>query len=253
MSRVTPLTFRPVILRLKSIIDLSPDDEAAFEQLPMVIRDFPADQDVVRDGDRPHQCCMVLSGLTCRYKVIADGRRQILAFNIPGDLPDLQSLHLDIMDHSVATVVPSRLGFVPHAAMRELSERRPGITAALWRETLIDGATFRAKITGIGRMSARARVAHLFCELLLRLDVVGLADGFRYKLPLTQTELGDALGLSVVHVNRILQDLRTDNIIAVERRTVTILNWEQLKSVGQFDPTYLQLRAKPSVEIFRSG
>lgn len=249
---VHPLTFRPVILRLESIIDLAPDDEAAFEQLPMTIREFSADQDIVRDGDQPHQCCFVLDGLTCRYKVIADGRRQILAFNIPGDMPDLQSLHLDIMDHSVATVVSSRLGFVPHTAMHELCTTRPGVAAALWRETLIDGATFRAKITGIGRMSARARVAHLFCELLLRLDVVGLADGFRYKLPLTQTELGDALGLSVVHVNRILQDLRTDEIISVERRTVTIIDWEKLKTVGQFDPTYLQLRNKPSVELFGS-
>lgn len=250
---VNPLTFRPVILRLKSIIDLAPDDEAAIERLPMTIREFPADQDIVRDGDQPHQCCFVLDGLTCRYKVIADGRRQILAFNIPGDMPDLQSLHLDIMDHSVATVVPSRLGFVPHTAMHEVCDQRPGVAAALWRETLIDGATFRAKITGIGRMSARARVAHLFCELLLRLDVVGLADGLRYKLPLTQTELGDALGLSVVHVNRILQDLRNEEIIAVERRTVTIINWQLLKAIGQFDPTYLQLRAKPSIELFDAG
>lgn len=232
----------PMHIRLSKIIDLSADDQQAIADLPITIRDCPADHDIVRDGDRTQHCCIVLEGFTCRYKVISDGRRQILAFNIPGDIPDLQSLHLQVMDHSLATLVPSRLGFVAHTHMRELCERRPGVQAAMWRETLIDGAAFRAWITGMGRLSARARLAHLLCELLLRLDAVGLADGFRYKLPLTQAELGDALGLSVVHVNRILQDLRAEGIIAIDRRTVNILNWEGLRAIGQFDPAYLHLK-----------
>ncbi|WP_223999418.1 Crp/Fnr family transcriptional regulator [Aureimonas sp. SA4125] len=228
--------------RLSKIIDLSVDDRQALAELPVIVRDYAADQDIVRDGDHPQHCCIVLEGFTCRYKVISDGRRQILAFNIPGDIPDLQSLHLRVMDHSLATLVPSRLGFVAHQHMRELCERRPGIAAAMWRETLIDGAAFRAWITGMGRLSARARLAHLLCELLLRLDAVGLADGFRYKLPLTQAELGDALGLSVVHVNRILQDLRAEDIIAIDRRAVNILDWNGLRSIGQFEPAYLHLK-----------
>jgi CRP-like cAMP-binding protein len=230
--------------RLSNIFDLSPEDQAAIETLPVTVREYAADQDIVRDGERPTHCCILLDGFTCRYKVISDGRRQILAFNIPGDVPDLQSLHLDVMDHSLATVVASRLGFVAHSDMRTLCEERPGVAAAFWRETLIDGAAFRAWITNIGRLSARARLAHLLCELLLRLDAVGLADGFRYRLPLTQAEIGDALGLSVVHVNRLLQDLKAEGHIVTEKKTVTIQNWETFSAIAQFDRDYLHLKPR---------
>jgi CRP-like cAMP-binding protein len=246
VSKTSPLGESPMFARLSNIFDLSPDDRAAIERLPVMVRDYPADQDIVRDGERPTHCCIVLEGFTCRYKVISDGRRQILAFNIPGDVPDLLSLHLEIMDHSLATMVPSRLGLVQHTAMRELCEARPAVAAAFWRETLIDGAAFRAWITGMGRLSARARLAHLLCELLLRLDAVGLADGFRYRLPLTQAEIGDALGLSVVHVNRLLQDLKAEGHIAIERKTVTILDWDMFRSIAQFDPGYLHLKRRAS-------
>ena len=244
MTNAAPLGSSLLLTRLSKISYLSQEDGRAIEELPVTVRDYPADRDIVADGDRPAHCCIVLEGFTCRYKVISDGRRQILAFNIPGDIPDLQSLHLQVMDHSLSTLAPSRLGFVAHSHMRELCESRPSVGAAMWRETLIDGAVFRAWITGIGRLSARSRLAHLLCELLLRLDAVGLADKFRYKLPLTQTELGDALGLSVVHVNRILQDLRAEGVIALERKTVTILDWDSLRNTGQFDPAYLHLKAR---------
>ena len=246
MSKATPLGQSPMFARLSNIFNLSPADQTAIENLPVTIRDFAADQDIVRDGERPTQCCIVLEGFTCRYKVLSDGRRQILAFNIPGDVPDLQSLHLDVMDHSLATVVASRLGFVAHTDMRALCEARPGVAAAFWRETLIDGAAFRAWITNIGRLSARARLAHLLCELMTRLDAVGLADGFRYRLPLTQAEIGDALGLSVVHVNRLLQDMKAEGHIVIEKKTVTIQNWDTFRAIAQFDPDYLHLKPRAS-------
>ena len=246
MSRTTPLGESPMFARLSNIFNLSPEDRAAIERLPVTIRDHPADQDIVSDGERPTHCCIVLEGFTCRYKVISDGRRQILAFNIPGDVPDLLSLHLEVMDHSLATLVPSRLGFVQHAHMRELCEARPSVAAAFWRETLIDGAAFRAWITNIGRLSARARLAHLLCELMTRLDAVGLADGFRYRLPLTQAEIGDALGLSVVHVNRLLQDMKAEGHIVIEKKTVTIQNWDTFRAIAQFDPDYLHLKPRAS-------
>lgn len=241
MSTSGPSALGPVLIRLSKVHALSPDDLEALNALPFTIRDYPADQDILREGERATQCFVVLDGLTCRYRVVNDGRRQILAVNVPGDLPDFLALHLSVMDHSLATLVPSTLGFVSHGHVKELCEQRPAIAIALWRETQIDAAALRAWLFGIGRMPARARLAHFLCELLLRLRVVGLAEEFRFELPLTQQEIGDALGLSVVHVNRILQDLRSEGLIAVSRRIFTIRNWNALRAIGHFDPTYLHL------------
>lgn len=241
MSNAGPSTLEPVLVRLSKLNPLSAEDLEALGSLPMSIRDCPADQDLLREGEGTAHCFVVLEGLTCRYRVVSDGRRQILGFGVPGELPGLLSLHLPVMDHNLATLVPTRIGLFAHAQVRELCERRPQIAAALWRETLIDGAVSRAWLIGIGRMPARARLAHLFCELHLRLGTMGPAEEFRYDLPLTQQELADALGLSVVHVNRILRDLKLEGVIAVARRVVTICDWSALQAIGQFDPTYLYL------------
>jgi CRP-like cAMP-binding protein len=172
------------------------------------------------------------------------GKRQIFSFHIPGDIPDLQSLHLDVMDHNLGTLALCKLAFVPHPAMRALMRGFPRIGDAFWRDTLIDGAVFREWMIGIGRREAYTRVAHLLCELYVRLRAVGLTNGHAYEMPITQAELGDALGLSTVHVNRTLQELRGDGLIRTTSGTVAVLDWEALRNAGEFDETYLHLRKK---------
>lgn len=237
-----PAERRRLVRKLESIAQLSEDDRQALLALPMSVEEVGADQDIVRDGDRPAESFLLLEGFSCRYKLLPDGRRQIVSFNVPGDVPDLLSLHLRVLDHSIGTLVPSKLAFISHANLHDLIGRHPRIGAAFWRDTLIDAAIFREWMVGLGRRSAYQRVAHLFCELALRMEVVGLAYDRVYELPVTQAELGDALGLSTVHVNRMLQELRENGLIAVSGRTVRIQNWDGLKRAGGFDPLYLHLQ-----------
>ena len=140
-SDETPLT--PLIRRLESIAPVSDDERRAITALPIMVRELKADADIVRDHDRPSQCCAILEGFACRYKILPGGRRQIMSFHIPGDIPDLQSLHLEIMDHSLATVVPTKVAFIPHEAVRTFLRAQPRIADVFWRETLIDAAVFR--------------------------------------------------------------------------------------------------------------
>ena len=231
-----------MIRKLESIFPLSDEERQALASLPVQVMTFRPDQDIVRIGDRPSQSCMVLQGFTCVYKLTAEGKRQIVAFHVPGDVPDLQSLHLKVMDNSVATVSPCTLGFIPHEALQDLCNRHSRITAALWRETLVDASIFREWMTGIGRREAYHRMAHLLCELRVRLTMVGLVEDETFDLPITQTELADAIGASTVHVNRVLQELRANGLIRSKGTHVSILDWERLQEAGDFDPLYLHLR-----------
>lgn len=232
-----------LIRKLESIVDLSPEERDALSRLPLMVRDLRAGQDFVRDGDRPSQCCTILEGFAFRYKNLEGGRRQIFAFHTPGDTPDLQSIHLSVMDHSLGALTKCKVASIPHDAVRTLIRAHPRIGEVLWRDTLIDAAIFREWMVGIGRRDAYARIAHLFCELFARLQLIGLTEGNSCEMPLTQAEIGDALGLSTVHVNRSLQALRGDGLIrAHQHSTLTILDWEGLKAAGEFDPTYLHIR-----------
>jgi CRP-like cAMP-binding protein len=232
----------PLIHKLGSQIVLSDDERNALQSITGTIKTLDAHQDIVREGDRPSACCLILEGFAYRYKLTETGKRQILSFHIPGEIPDLQSLHLDVMDHSLGTLARSKLAFLSHETVRDLTRRCPRIADAFWRETLIDVAIFREWMVGLGRREAYARVAHLLCELYVRLKAVGLANGHAYELPLTQAELGDAFGLSTVHVNRTLQDLRGEGLITLGSRSVTVKDWERLRAAGEFDPTYLHLK-----------
>src|SRR4051812_32920852 len=232
----------PLILRLESIAPVAEEEKQAILALPMTVRDLRADQEIVRDQDRPSQGCLILEGWAFRYKILEGGKRQIFSFHIPGDVPDLQSLHLSVMDHSLATLVPSKVAFIPHEAVRAFIRAQPRIADLFWRDTLIDAAVFREWMAGIGRRDAYGRIAHLFCELFVRLRAVGLADGDAFPMPITQAEIGDALGLSTVHVNRTLQDLRANGLVRSRNGSLIVEDWEALKEAGGFDPTYLHMR-----------
>ena len=232
----------PLIRRLESIAPVSDEERRAIAALPITVRDLRADQDIVRDQDRPSQCCVILEGFACRYKLLPGGRRQIVSFHIPGDIPDLQSLHLEIMDHNLGTVIASKVAFIPHETVRLFLRAHSRIADVFWRDTLIDAAVFREWVVNVGRREAYGRIAHVLCEVYVRLRAVGLANGQSYLMPVTQAELGDATGMSTVHVNRTLQELRRDGLISTPRNgQVVIESWDGLQKAGEFDQTYLHL------------
>ena len=173
-----------LIRHLDNVAVLSDSDKQALCTLPLVIKVFDADEEVVHERDRVGSCCLLLDGFMHRYKVLANGERQIIAFHFPGDIPDLLTLHLSIMDHNLGTLVPSRLAFIAHSALRSLALERPGIGVALWRDTLIDASVFREWIVNVGRRDARERISHLLCEIYMRLNAVGLAETDGYALHL---------------------------------------------------------------------
>jgi CRP-like cAMP-binding protein len=232
----------PIIRKLESIFQLSEEERAAIADLPMQVAEIRSNQDIVREGDRPSRCFALLEGFTCTFKLTGEGKRQILAFGIAGDMPDLQSLHLHVLDASVGTLTRCKVGFIEHEVLHGLCDRFPRVADAFWRETLIEASVFREWMTNVGRRQAYGRIAHLLCELVVRMRAVGLADDHACALPMTQNELADATGMSTVHVNRTLQELRGDKLISLRGERLTVLDWDALKEAGDFDPTYLHLK-----------
>lgn len=232
------------IRKLESIAPLSDVERQAIERLPMRTHTLAARQDIVRDGDKPAHCCLILDGWACRYKLLGDGRRQIFSFHIAGDIPDLQNLHVPTMDHSLATMTQATVAFIDHELLHELTLRHPNLGTLFWRETLIDAGIFRQWMVGIGRRSAFEHMAHLFCELYLKLQAVGLAENYRCPLPITQHDLADALGLTPVHVNRVLRDMREQTLITLRSHRLVIEARDELVRIAGFDPTYLNLEQR---------
>jgi len=232
-----------LINKLQSIARLSYEDQQAVLDLPMVVRPVPVGTDLVHEGDRPNHCCLLIEGMACRYKLLGSGRRQIMSFHTPGDIVDLQSLHVPVLDHDIGVLMPSRIGTIAHRDVHALIRRSDTLMQAFWRDTLVDAAIFRQWIVGLGRRSAYGRIAHLFCEVATKLAMVGLAADRRLDWPITQTELGDALGLTNVHVNRVLQKMRADQLICLRQGSLEILDWEGLQEAAEFDPDYLGRRS----------
>ena len=233
-----------MLRRLRVANDLGATELAALKSLPITTRSVPAGASIVKDGDRPSVCVVVVDGFVIRTKHTKDGRRQIVSIHMPGDMPDLQSLHLHVMDHNVVALSESVVGFIPHESLLALVDAYPKVAGALWRDTLIDAAIFREWIVNLGRRNATQRMAHLISEVARRLEEVGLKKDEQFPLPMTQQDLADALGLSTVHVNRVLQAIRKDDLLELRNGVVTLGDVASLNALGDFDPTYLH--ASPS-------
>lgn len=229
----------PAVLKLRARDELTAEEESAFRAAIGEVRDYDAGRTMVRSGVALTESCLQISGISCRYKDLADGQRQILELHVAGDFVDLHSFLLKRLEHSVAALTPTRIAAVPHAALKEITERHPHLARMLWFSTLLDAAIHREKIVSVGRRSAIARVAHLLCELYVRLEIVGLAAGGGFPLPLTQTDLADASGLTSVHVNRMLKKLRDGGLVTFRNGEVAIHDWEGLQRVAEFSPSYL--------------
>jgi len=228
-----------LLRRLNTVSGLDDADIAAIRALPINVRHWDAGRTIVSDGERPTDCCLVIEGFCVRAKTILDGQRQILSIHIPGEIPDLQSLHLHRMDHDLIAVAPSTLGFISHTSMRALTRTNPNIAEVLWRDTLIDSAIFREWIVNVGQRPAASRLAHTVVELRRRLAVIGREAGDTFEMPLTQEQISEALGITPVHANRIIRQLRDDGIVDISRGRVTVLDEAKLADLAQFDDRYL--------------
>jgi CRP-like cAMP-binding protein len=237
-----------LLQHLHSITALSQYERDAVECLPVQVANIARHQDIVREGDRPRRSCFLMAGFACTFKMTGAGRRQIMAFHMSGDMPDLQSVHLSTLDSSLRSITSCRVGFVEHEAIHALCENHPRIGSALWRMTLIDAAIFREWISNIGQRDGYSRVAHLLAETLVRSHAVGLARGYICEMPFTQGDLGEATGMSTVHINRVLQELRRDALIRLQSGTLQVLDWPGLKNAADFDPTYLHLRPESRLQ-----
>lgn len=224
---------------------LSEAEKHMMRQLPVTRRRVPAGQIIVQEGDRQEVSLLLASGFTGRFGLLREGERQFTQLGVPGDFMDLHSLLLKRMDHSVATLSACELGAIPHGNLRDLTESDPHLARLLWLETVVDAAIHRTWLVGLGRRDALARTAHLLCEARVRLEAVGLSDEGRFDLPLSQREMADMVGISTVHMNRTVQALRARGLIDWEGGCVSILDWDRLSKLAEFDPLYLRLWQEP--------
>ena len=209
------------------------------------IADIARGSDIVCQGDRPDASVLVINGMLARYHTLSRGDRQYISLHIAGDLPDLQSLALGVMDHSMMAVDQAEIALFPHEQLRALLLDSPAAGYSLWRLTLIDAAIFREAITRNGLRGGVERLAHLFCEQFARAQAADIAEGNTCSLPLTQTQLGQMLGMSLVSVNRAMRTLRKDQSMELRGGKLVVLDWERLQSRAAFDPTYLHLGPGP--------
>ena len=233
----------PLIAKLETRGPLSDRDREALRALYDDCREMGARRNLIREGDRPDHVVLMIEGWAARYKLLPDGARQITAFLIPGDFCDLHVTLLGEMDHGITTLTRSRVAFVPRPKMDELTER-PSLAKAFWWATLVDSAVLRAWIVNIGRRDAFEAIGHLVCELYVRMKNIGLVNGQRFEVPLTQEEIADALGLTPVHVNRVLQRLRAEDLISFSRGMLTIHDYRRLEQASGFNANYLHIQRR---------
>jgi CRP-like cAMP-binding protein len=227
-----------LVQQLRSIGPLDAKEAHAIAALPLRVQMIGARRDL-HDAASSNDCCLVLSGLVCRYQVLRGGRRQIFALHLAGDLPDLQSLVVPKTSYRITAATESRIGFFPRDELRELMRQARGFAEIVHRHAIMEASIYREWIIGLGRRTAVGRAAHLLCEMYTRMKAAGLANKNEIRLSMTQSDIGDCLGLSTVHVNRVLQELRAKNCVAIKGSCVTILDWDRLAEEAEFDPGYL--------------
>lgn len=232
----------PLSLRLEAFAKLSQEEVGWIDRLSSAsVREVRPRRDLIREGDSPRSVFVVLEGWACRYKTLPDGRRQIVAFLIPGDMFDLNMYILKEMDHSVAAITALKVAELDRDQVEALLREHPRVTQALWWNGLAEASVQREWTLNLGQRTAIERVSHLLCELFMKLQVVGLTNGNSCDFPLTQVDLADATGLTAVHVNRTLQELRKQGLIELQSRTLTVPNMEALQDAGLFNKNYLHL------------
>ena len=234
----------PLELLLENLELRSPLPEAdrqAILALPYTLRSLAPGSYVVRENEPPVACGVLVSGYAYRQKLTGDGGRQILSIHIPGEPLDFQNVFLNIADHSVQMLTRGHLAMIPRAEIQRVAQSSAAIGHAILVNILVDASIFREWILNVGRRDAKSRLAHVLCELAVRLDAHGLTDDMGYHLPMTQAELADALGLTPVHLNRVIRALETDGLINRSKRDISFPNWERMRDMADFNERYLHL------------
>jgi CRP-like cAMP-binding protein len=241
----------PLELLLENLELRSPlpeEDRQAILALPFSMKSLAPGSYAVREGEPPTGCGVLVSGFAYRQKLTGDGGRQILSIHIPGEALDFQNIFLNVADHSVQMLTRGHLALIPRADIQRIARSSPAIGHAILVNILVDASIFREWILNIGRRDAKSRLAHMLCELAVRLDAFGLADEMGYHLPMTQAELADALGLTPVHLNRVMRSLEVDGLIVRSKRDVSFPNWERMRDIADFNDRYLHLAVQKSSE-----
>ena len=233
-----------VLLRtLESLQTLTEADRDAVEALPFTSEAVSARRVLIREGEQVLRCCLLVQGYAARYKVARNGRRQIVSFHIAGDMLDVQHSLLPQADHGVQTIGAATVAWVPIRALKDLALRHPRVAEAFAKDALIDASIFREWVLNIGARDAKTRVAHMLCEFVARREAAGSAKADAMEIPFTQEEIGDATGLTSVHVNRMLRTLSGEGAFSRVGREYVIADWGKLKSIADFDPAYLHAAA----------
>lgn len=246
--------------RMSERARLPDDDQLAVAAMPHVLRRINANAYMLREGEPPRAACtLLMSGMAFRHKLTVEGSRQIVSIHVPGELLDLQHLFLNVADHSVQALTETMVAEIDRNALQNIILERPCVGRALWVDGLIEASIFREWVLNVGRRDARARIAHIFCELAVRMRGAGLMTAAdKFVLPMTQEQLGDATGLTSVHVNRTIKALAAEGLIEHRGRSLSVANWKALQEVGDFNPLYLHLDqvsprfASPLHEMFTS-
>jgi CRP-like cAMP-binding protein len=233
------------IRKLRRRRQISADDESFIRGFVSETRDVAANSTIVRRGQALNTSVLLLEGWVARQKVLPSGDAQISELHIAGDFIDLHGFTLKRLDHDLVSLTRCRVGLVKHERLAEMVERMPHLTAVYWFSTNLDAAIYREWTVSLGRRDALTRTAHLFCELLVRHDVAGLAEGNSFPFPLTQERLSHCLGITPVHLNRVLQELRNRGVITLVGRRLTIDDPSLLRDIAEFEPDYLFLDPLP--------
>jgi CRP-like cAMP-binding protein len=236
-------SLEPMLKKLQYWHELDADDRAAVLALPHTTKTMEPSNYIVREYDRAEHACVLLSGFAFRHKIVAGGHRQIVSIHMKGEAVDLQNSLLGKADHSVQMLTAGKIACIPRGAINRLAFERPAIGRAMWIDTLVDGSIFREWIANVGRRNGPTRIAHLLCEVALRMKVAGLGELTQYELPMTQEQLADATGLTPVHVNRSFKALQSQGLIQrVSPRSIRIGDWKKLTAAGDFNSGYLHLK-----------
>ncbi|WP_306110938.1 MULTISPECIES: Crp/Fnr family transcriptional regulator [Roseovarius] len=227
--------------KLRNGAALSGEDVERLERIALTSRCVPANTDLIKEHETTEYVHVIESGVACRYKITPDGRRAILALLLPGDFCDLHVAILDHMDHSIGTLQESRVSRVSRDDVLQMLSASPAISRACWWATLVDEAVLREWLVNVGRRRTDQQLAHLFCELYTRLEAVGLAENGRFRMPFTQTTLGDLVGVTQVHVQRTMTQLRDKGLITQQDREIGLHDFNAVAEYSDFDATYLHL------------
>ena len=229
--------------KMNRLAKLGDDDNYALACLQFLPETIRANRYLVREGDRVDRCCIVVEGYACRDKLVRKGERQIVSFHMRGDLLDLQHSLLPIADHNLTAITDVTVGWIAGETLLELAQKHPRIAQAFMKDSLIDASISREWVLNVGRRDAKTRVAHMICEFVTRRQNLGIASEAPVSLPFTQQQIGDATGLTAVHVNRMLRALREEGAFDHGDRFLKIADWQKLRAIGEFNPAYLHQAA----------